>query len=52
MKIEIKGKIKINPPGNYLLIIEDEEETYHYWLSDGTYDGCDIKCKEVKENEQ
>ena len=44
-KIEFKEPIEVMPSENYLLIIRDAEDSYHYWLPDGTYDGYDKICK-------
>ena len=54
MKIEIEGKIKVISSDNYLLVIEDEKGSCHFWLLDGTYDGYSKLCngKEIKKDEK
>ena len=42
MKIEITETIKVVESSRYLLVMECTNGVRHYWLHDGTYDGC---CK-------
>ena len=46
--IEFKEPIEVMPSENYLLVIRDANDVYHYWLKDGTYDGYDKPCREAK----
>ncbi|GAG48764.1 unnamed protein product [marine sediment metagenome] len=45
-KIEFAEPIEVKSSENYLLIIRDANDVYHYWLPDGTYDGYDRPCKQ------
>ena len=46
IKIELSMPlIEVETTDDYMLVIRDANDTYHFFKKDGTYDGNDIRCQ-------